>query len=105
MPFWKRGNIPYRDAGSAAKTRRIKNIMSEHEDMLLWWTITLIEVLDGLTMASVQMEIVGEGEKSVGVLEKDMRNMMSGYPPEQKQLLARQFALLSGLALRVEPPS
>ena len=79
--------------------------MSEHEDMLLWWTITLIEVLDGLTMASVQMEIVGEGEKSVGVLEKDMRNMMSGYPPEQKQLLARQFALLSGLALRVEPPS
>jgi len=78
--------------------------MSEHEDMLLWWTITLIEVLDGLTMASVQMEIVGKGKRILEVLEKDMRYMMGGYTPEQKRLLARQFALLSGLALRVEPP-
>jgi len=79
--------------------------MSEHENMLRWWTITLIEVLEGFTMASVQMELVGERKKIIEVFMEDMRHMMSSYTPEQKWLLTRQLALLSGLALRVEPPS
>ena len=64
--------------------------MSEHEDMLLWWTITLIEVLDGLTMASVQMELVGEGKESVKVLKEGMQHMMGSYTPEQKLWRDRQ---------------
>ena len=79
--------------------------MSEHEDMLRWWTITLLAVLDGFTMASMQMELVGEGKKSVEVLMEDMRHMMGGYTPDQEWLLTRQLALLSGLAVRVEPLS
>ena len=79
--------------------------MSEHEDMLQWWTITLISVLEGITMASVQMERVGEGKRIIEVFTEDMRLMMSGYPPEQKWLLVRQFTLLSGLAVRVELPN
>ncbi len=79
--------------------------MSEHEAILRWWTMTLIAVLDGFTMASMQMELVGEKKKSIEVFMEDLRHMMGGYTPDQKWLLARQFALLSGLALRVEPPS
>ncbi len=79
--------------------------MSEHEDMLRCWTMALISVLNGFTLASMEMEEAGEGNKSVEVLLEGMRDTMRGYPPEQKWLLVRQFALLSGLAVRVEPPS
>ena len=79
--------------------------MSEQENMLRWWTITLIAVLNGFSMASVQMELIGEGKKSVEVLMEDMQHMMGGYTPHQKWLLTRQLALLSGLAVRVEQPS
>lgn len=79
--------------------------MSEHEDILRWWTITLIAVLDGFTMASEAIVRVGEKKNPVEVLMEDMRGMMGGYTPDQKWLLARQLALLSGLAVRVEPSS
>ena len=79
--------------------------MSEHEDMLRAWTMTLITVLDGLAMASAQMELVGQGKKSVEVLLEVMRDMMGAYTPDQKWLLTTHLAMLSGLALRVEPPS
>ena len=79
--------------------------MSEHEDMLRWWTITLITALDGFTMASMQMELVGEGKESVKVLKEGMRHMMGSYTPEQKLSLVIWLTLLSGLAVRVEPPS
>lgn len=79
--------------------------MSEHENMLRWWTMTLIAVLNGFTMAIVQAELVGEGKKGVELLIEDMRDMMGGYTLEQKQLLTRQLAVLSGLSVRVEPPS
>ncbi len=79
--------------------------MTEHEGMLHWWTATLILVLEGFTMASVQMERVGEEKKIIEVFMEDMLYMMGGYTPEQKRLLVIQFALLSGLALRVESPS
>ncbi len=72
--------------------------MSEQEDMLRWWTITLITLLDGFTMATEVMVRAGEEKDTVEVLMEDMRNMMSGYTPDQKRLLARQLALLSGLA-------
>ena len=79
--------------------------MSEHEDMLRWWTIALITALNGFTMASVQMELVGEGKRSVEVLNEGMRHTMGSYTPEQKLSLVIWLTLLSGLAVRVEPSS
>lgn len=79
--------------------------MSEQENMVRAWSMTLIAVLNGLTMASMEMLRVGEEKKIVEVLMENMRDMMGGYTPEQRRLLASQLALLSGLAARVEPPS
>ena len=79
--------------------------MSQDEVMLRWWTITLIAILNGLTLASTQMLGVGEEKRIVEVLMESMQDMTGGYTPEQKQLLVAQLALLSGLTVRVEPPS
>jgi len=79
--------------------------MTEHENMLRWWTMTLIAVLNGFTMASMEMLRVGEEKNTVEVLMEDIQHMMGGYTPDQKWLLTRQLALLSGLAVRVEPPN
>jgi len=79
--------------------------MSEHEDVLRCWTMALISVLYGFTIASMEMEQAGEGNKSVEVLVEGMRDTMRGYTPAEKLLLTTHLAMLSGLAVRVEPPS
>lgn len=79
--------------------------MSEHEDMLRCWTMALISVLSGFTIASMEMEQAGKGNKSVEVLMEGMRDTMRGYTPDEKFSLITHLAMLSGLAARVEPPS
>jgi len=74
--------------------------MSEQENMVRAWTMTLISVLNGLTMASMAMERAGETKRIVEVSMEVMQGMTASYTPEQKGLLARQLALLSGLANR-----
>ncbi len=74
--------------------------MSEQEKMVRAWSMTLLAVLNGLTMASMEMLRVGEEKKIIEVLMEDMREMMRGYTPEQKQLLSSELAVLSGLAAR-----
>jgi hypothetical protein len=71
---------------------------NEHEDMVRWWTITLITVLNGINIAEAQMELVGDGKTGVDILMEDVRSVMNGFTPNQKALLARQFALLGVLA-------
>lgn len=70
---------------------------NEHEDMVRWWTITLISVLNGINMAEMQMQLAGEGKTGVEILTEYVRSTMNDYTPEEKALLARQFALLSVL--------
>ena len=77
--------------------------MSEHEDMLLWWTITLIAVLDGFTMAGVQMELVGEGKRMIEVLMEEMLDMMGDYTPEQRKVMASVLAIVSTVVDKIEP--
>ena len=77
--------------------------MSEQEKMFRAWIMTLIAVLNGFTMASMQMELVGEGKRMIEVLMEEMLEMMGGYTPEQRQVLASELAVLSGLANRIEP--
>ena len=79
--------------------------MSEHEDMLRYWTMTLIAVLFGFTIASMGMEQAGEGKKSVEVLVEGVRDAIRGYTLEEKLSLTLHLVMLSGLALRVESPS
>jgi len=67
--------------------------------------VTLIAVLNGLTMASMEMVRVGDSEKVAWMLMGIMRDMMDGYTPEQRVLLATELTLLSGLANRFEPLS
>jgi hypothetical protein len=73
---------------------------SEHENMVRWWTITLISVLNGLALASEAMTLVEGSEDVAKVSMEVMRDMTASYTPEQKQLLATQLALLSGLVNR-----
>jgi len=49
--------------------------MSEQQGMLSAWSMTLVAVLTGLLMACHRMALVGEEEKVVEVLGKDMRDM------------------------------
>jgi hypothetical protein len=71
---------------------------NEYEDMVRWWTITLITVLNGINIAEAQMEVAGEGKRGVAILIEDVRSVMNGFTPNQKVILARQFALLGILA-------
>jgi len=73
--------------------------------MVRAWNMTLLAVLNGLTMASMEMLRVGEEKKMVEVLMEDMRDMMGGYTTEQRGVLSSLLALLSGLVNRVEPSS
>jgi hypothetical protein len=73
---------------------------SEHEDMVRWWTITLISVLNGLVLASEAMTLVEGSENVVKVSMEVMQDMTASYTPEQKRLLTAQLTLLSGLVNR-----
>ena len=73
---------------------------SEHEDMVRWWTITLISVLNGLVLASEAMVLVEGNENVVKMSMEVMRGMTASYTPEQKRLLTAQLTLLSGLVNR-----
>jgi hypothetical protein len=68
--------------------------------MVRWWTITLISVLNGLALASEAMVLVEGSEDVAKVSMEVMRDMTASYTPEQKQLLATQLTLLSGLVNR-----
>ena len=72
--------------------------MSEEEKMVKWWTLTLMHVLRGYTLAIEAMELAGEEKKIVEVSYEEMRHMMHSHPLEQKQLLSAQLHLLCGLA-------
>lgn len=78
---------------------------SEQESMLGAWSMTLGMVLTGLQMACARMVLVGEENKILEVLGKDMRDSMRFYTPGQRQALASMLARLSEMAVRVEPPS
>ena len=76
--------------------------MSEHEDMLRAWTIMLMSVLNGLTLAVAAMVLAGEEKRIVEVSMEVMRDMTDAYTPdtstERKRLLSSQLGLLCSLA-------
>ena len=71
--------------------------MSEHQDILSAWSMTLAAVLNGLLMVSYKMALVGEEDKVVEVLRKDMRDFMRVYTPEQRRVMVLMLAKLSKL--------
>ncbi len=72
--------------------------MSEQENMVRAWTMTLMPVLNGFTLATEVMVRAREEKKIVEVSIEVMRRMMHSYPLEQKQLLSSQLDLLCRLA-------
>lgn len=72
--------------------------MSEQENMVRAWSMTLMPVLTGYTLATAAMVLAGEEKKIIEVSMEVMREMMDGYTPEQKQLLSKQLDLLCRLA-------
>jgi hypothetical protein len=71
--------------------------MSEQQGMLSAWSMTLAAVLNGLLMVCYRMSLAGEEDKIVEVLEKDMRDFMRSYTPEQRQVMVLMLARLSKL--------
>ena len=72
--------------------------MSEEENMVRAWTMTLMPVLNGYTLAIAAMVLAGEEKKIVEVSMEVMRDMMHSHTLEQKQLLSKQLDLLCRLA-------
>jgi len=72
--------------------------MIEQENMVRAWSMTLMPVLTGYTLATAAMVLAGEEKKIVEVSMEVMREMMGGYTLEQKQLLSKQLDLLCRLA-------
>jgi len=72
--------------------------MSEQENMVRAWSMTLMPVLNGFTLATDVMVRAGEEKKIVEVSMEVMRLMMHSHPLERKQLLAKQLDLLCRLA-------
>jgi hypothetical protein len=54
-------------------------------------------VLNGINVSELQMELAAEGKTGVDIFMEDMRSVMNGFTPNQKAILARQFALLGVL--------
>ena len=77
--------------------------MSDQENMFRMWLMTLVASLNGFTMASLGLYRAGEEDKIPKILTEVMPDMLSGYTPEQRGLLATELSLMSGLANRVEP--
>jgi len=72
--------------------------MSEQENMLRMWSMTLMAALNGYTLAIAAMVLAGEEKKIVEVSMERMREMMHSHTLEQKQLLSKQLDLLCRLA-------
>ena len=68
------------------------------EDMVRWWTVTLMSTIHGINLAESQMQLLGVGDNHGQILAEYVRNSINIYTPHQKLLLARQLAFLSILA-------
>ena len=72
--------------------------MTEQENMVRAWSMTLMPVLNGYTLAIAAMVLAGEEKKIVEVSMEVMWDMMHSHTLEEKQLLSKQLDLLCRLA-------
>lgn len=72
--------------------------VSESENMVLLWLMTLMTAFKGFILASAEMVHEGKKDRLIEVQTEEMREMMAGYTPEERRLLVSELGFLSELA-------